>query len=79
MAKCIISNNIRTLPFHHEEMTQQELADKTGVTRQTIVAIENGKYYPTLELAFRIAHVFETPLQEVFSFQDLKNSNSKTN
>ena len=49
-------------------MTQQELADKTGVTRQTIVAIENGKYSPTLELAFRIAHVFKTPLEEVFSF-----------
>jgi len=50
------------------EMTQQELADKTGVTRQTIVAIENGKYSPTLELSFRIAHVFNLPLEEVFSF-----------
>ncbi len=50
-------------------MTQQELADKTGVTRQTIVAIENEKYFPTLELAFRIALVFNTPLEEVFSFQ----------
>jgi len=49
-------------------MTQLELADKTGVTRQTIVAIENGKYFPTLELAFRIARVFNTPLEEVFSF-----------
>jgi putative transcriptional regulator len=49
-------------------MTQQELADKTGVTRQTIVAIENGKYSPTLELAFRIARVFNTPLEDVFSF-----------
>ena len=48
------------------EMTQQELADKTGVTRQTIVAIENGKYSPTLELSFRIAHVFNLPLEEVF-------------
>jgi putative transcriptional regulator len=79
MAKCIISNTIRTLRFHHKEMTQQELADKTGVTRQTIVAIENGKYYPTLELAFRIAHVFNTSVEEVFSFQDLRDPNTKTN
>jgi len=56
-------------------MTQQELADKTGVTRQTIVAIENGKYSPTLELAFRIARVFNVPLDDVFSF----NSEEKTN
>lgn len=52
------------------EMTQQELADRTGVTRQTIVAIENGKYSPTLELAFRISLVFKVPLDEVFSFID---------
>ena len=71
MAKCIINNNIRKLRFHADEMTQQELADKTGVTRQTIVAIENGKYFPTLELAFRIAKVFNVPLQEVFSFEEL--------
>ncbi len=49
-------------------MTQQDLADKVGVTRQTIVAIESGKYSPTLELAFRIARVFKVPLEEVFSF-----------
>jgi putative transcriptional regulator len=49
-------------------MTQQELADKTGVTRQTIVAIENGKYYPSLELAFRISRVFNQPLEEIFTF-----------
>ena len=67
MRKCIIKNNIRTLRFMASEMTQQELADKTGVTRQTIVAIENGKYAPTLELAFRIAHIFDKPLQEVFT------------
>ena len=69
MSKCIISNSIRRLRFEHNEMTQQELSDKTGVTRQTIVAIENGKYYPSLELAFRIAWVFEKPLEEVFSFR----------
>ncbi len=51
-----------------DELTQQELADRTGVTRQTIMAIENGKYSPTLELAFKIALVFEVPLNEVFSY-----------
>ncbi|MFH1119258.1 MAG: helix-turn-helix transcriptional regulator [Bacteroidota bacterium] len=69
MGKAIISNNIRRLRFFANEMTQQELADKTGVSRQTIVAIENGKYFPTLELAFRIALVFQVPLDEVFSFE----------
>ena len=53
--KVLISNTIRRLRFFANEMTQQELADKTGVTRQTIVAIENGKYFPSLELAFRIS------------------------
>jgi len=51
-----------------QEMTQQELADQTGVSRQTIVAIEQGRYSPTLELAFRIAQVFEKPLEEVFVY-----------
>lgn len=68
MKKPLIENNIRVLRFHAGEMTQQELADKTGVSRQTIVAIENGKYFPTLELAFRIAHTFAKPLDEVFTF-----------
>lgn len=68
MAKHRISNNIRKLRFHHDEMTQQQLAELVGVTRQTIVAIEKGKYSPTLELAFRIARVFDLPLEEVFSF-----------
>jgi putative transcriptional regulator len=68
MGKCLINNNIRRLRFMAGEMTQQELADRTGVTRQTMVAIENGKYSPTLELAFRIARVFNVPLDEVFSF-----------
>jgi len=69
MAKLVISNNIRKLRFYHNEMTQQELAKRTGVTRQTIVAIENGKYSPSLELAFRISDVFETKLEEVFSYE----------
>jgi putative transcriptional regulator len=77
MGKCFISNNIRKLRFHANEMTQQELADRTGVTRQTIVAIENGKYFPTLELAFRIARVFNTPLEEVFSFDPQDDSIKK--
>jgi putative transcriptional regulator len=80
MGKCFINNNIRRLRFNANEMTQQELADKTGVTRQTIVAIENGKYSPTLELAFRIARVFNSTLEEVFSFNfedDSKEINKK--
>jgi putative transcriptional regulator len=68
MAKIAITNNIRKLRFYHDEMTQKELADKVGVTRQTIVAIENAKYSPSLELAFRIAYVFDSPLEEVFSY-----------
>ena len=68
MGKLAISNNIRKLRFFHDEMTQKELADKVGVTRQTIVAIENAKYSPSLELAFRIAYVLDTPLEEVFSY-----------
>ncbi len=78
MDKIVISNNIRKLRFHANEMTQQELADKTGVTRQTIVAIENGKYFPSLELAFRIAHIFQTPLESVFSFDFQNEQNKKT-
>ncbi len=77
MAKIVISNNIRKLRFYHNEMTQQELAKKTGVTRQTIVAIENGKYYPTLELAFRITDVFETRLEEVFAYEIMKEQSKK--
>ncbi len=63
-----IENQIRKLRFLADEMTQQELAERVGVSRQTIVAIEKAKYSPTLELAFRIAHVFEMPLEEVFVF-----------
>jgi putative transcriptional regulator len=68
VGKTRVSNNIRKLRFFHDEMTQKELADKVGVTRQTIVAIENAKYSPSLELAFRIAYVFGSPLEEVFSY-----------
>ena len=69
MGKSLVNNNIRKLRFYHDEMTQQQLADKASVTRQTIVAIEKGKYSPSLELAFRIALVFDSPLEEVFSYE----------
>ena len=68
MSKCLVSNNIRKLRFFHDEMTQKELAEKVSVTRQTIVAIEKAKYSPSLELAFRIALVFDEPLTAVFSY-----------
>jgi putative transcriptional regulator len=68
MAKSRISNNIRQLRFFHDEMTQAELAEKVGVTRQTIIAMEQEKYSPSLELAFRIARAFDHPLEEVFSY-----------
>lgn len=68
MAKSIIQNNIRRLRFEAGEMTQQELADQARVSRQTIVAIEKGNYSPSLELAFRLAHIFRTPLEAVFSY-----------
>lgn len=64
-----IKNNVRKLRFYHDEMTQQELGKKVGVTRQTIIAIEKEKYSPSLELAFLIAHVFNSPLEEVFFFE----------
>jgi putative transcriptional regulator len=67
MAKYEITNQIRRLRFDHNEMTQQELANRTGVSRQTIVAIENGKYSPTLELAFAIARIFNVTLDQVFT------------
>lgn len=77
MAKFLISNNIRKLRFYNDEMTQQELAKRTGVTRQTIVATENGKYSPTLELAFRIVDVFGTKLDEVFSYEIIEEKGKK--
>lgn len=69
MVKSSIQNNIRKLRFNTGEMTQQELADKVQVSRQTIVAIEKGNYSPSLELAFRLAHIFDTPLEEVFIYE----------
>lgn len=65
-----VTNAIRSLRFAHGEMTQAELADRVGVTHQTIIAIEQGKYSPSLEMAFRIAQVFGVPLDEVFQYPD---------
>jgi len=72
MAKPTFQNQIRRLRFDNNEMTQQQLADKAGVTRQTIVAIEAAKYSPSLELAFKIADAFGKPLEEVFQYQSGK-------
>jgi putative transcriptional regulator len=65
-----ISNKIRELRFFNAEMTQQELAKKVGITRQTIIAMEKGKYSPSLELAFRIARTFNLTVEDVFSFDE---------
>ena len=69
MDKYKVRNNVRKLRFNHDEITQEQLAEKVGVTRQTIIAIESSKYSPSLELAFRIALAFSVPLQDVFSYE----------
>ena len=71
MTKARIDNRIRRLRFDHEEMTQEELASRAGCTRQTIIALEQGKYVPSIELAFRIARVFEVTLEEVFQYEEV--------
>jgi putative transcriptional regulator len=63
-----VTNSIRTLRFTHGEMTQAELADRIGVTRQTVIAIEQGRYSPSLEMAFQIAHVLGVSLEDVFQY-----------
>ena len=65
-----VTNAIRSLRFAHGEMTQAELAERVGVTRQTIIAIEQGRYSPSLEMAFQIARVFGVPLDDVFQYPD---------
>jgi putative transcriptional regulator len=72
MATNNLSNQIRRLRFENGEMTQQQLADKAGVTRQTIIAIEAGKYAPSLPLAFRIARTFNVSVEQVFQYEDNK-------
>jgi len=70
MVKNEMKNQIRRLRFENSEMTQQQLADRVGVTRQTIIAIEAGKYAPSLPLAFRIARTFGVSLEQVFQYED---------
>ena len=76
--KLIITNKIRTLRFFADEMTQLELAEKAGASRQTIMALEAGKYTPSLELAFRIANVFGVPVGEVFQCKTEGDINGQT-
>jgi putative transcriptional regulator len=70
MPKARISNRIRRLRFDHNEMTQEELASRAGCTRQTIIALEQGKYVPSIELAFKIARVFGVTVEEVFQYEE---------
>jgi putative transcriptional regulator len=70
MPKAEISNRIRRLRFDNGEMTQEELAYRVGCTRQTIIAVEAGKYVPSLSLAFQIARVFRVPVEEVFQYEE---------
>nr|WP_275410325.1 helix-turn-helix transcriptional regulator [Micromonospora andamanensis] len=65
-----VTNNIRALRFARDEMTQAALAERIGVTRQTVIAIEQGRYSPSLEMAFRIAHVFGVRLDDVFQYPE---------
>ena len=65
-----IENRIRRLRFDHDEMTQEELASRAGCTRQTIIALEQNRYVPSIELAFRVARAFGVPLEEVFQDED---------
>lgn len=78
MAKNDLKTQIRRLRFENGEMTQQQLADKAGVTRQTIIAIEAGKYSPSLTLAFRIARTFGLPVEDVFQYEDEDFQSSAT-
>jgi putative transcriptional regulator len=69
MAKAKIDNQIRKLRFEHDEMTQQELADRIGCTRQTIIVLERSRYVPSLSLAFEIAQAFSKTIEEVFQYR----------
>ena len=70
MPKARIHNEVRRLRFEHGEMTQQELADRIGCTRQTIIMLEQGRYVPSLALALRIAETFQAPVEDIFSLAD---------
>ena len=69
MPKAEISNDIRRLRFEHGEMTQQELANRVGCTRQTIIMLEQGRYVPSLALALKVGQVFEMPVEEIFTLE----------
>ncbi|MCY7412239.1 MAG: helix-turn-helix transcriptional regulator [Salinibacterium sp.] len=69
-----VTNSIRALRFARTEMTQAELAERIGLTRQTVIAIEQGRYSPSLEVAFQIARVFEVPLDDVFQYPTAEES-----
>jgi putative transcriptional regulator len=75
MVRARINNRIRRLRFDHGEMTQEELAERAGCTRQTIIALEQGKYVPSIELAFKIARTFSVPLEEVFQYEQSQGGN----
>jgi len=78
VTEILIKNQIRRLRFENGEMTQDELAKRAGCTRQTINAIEAAKYGPSLELAFRIAHVFQVGIEEVFQSETNDSGNTKS-
>lgn len=69
MSDAVISNSIRRLRFEHDEMTQEELGRRVGCTRQTIIALEQGRYLPSLELALKISRTFGVPVEEVFEYR----------
>ena len=71
--KIKVNNNLRKFRFNNGEMTQEQLAEKAGVSRQTIIAIESGKYVPSLELAFRIAESFKVNISEIFNYEVLNH------
>ena len=73
MKRSSVSNSIRALRFAHGEMTQADLAERIGVTRQTVIAIEQGRYSPSLETAFLIARVFDVPIDDVFRYDAPEN------
>ena len=75
MVRSRINNRIRRLRFDHAEMTQEELAERAGCTRQTIIALEQGKYVPSIELAFKIARTFGVSLEEVFQYEESQGGN----
>lgn len=77
MKKLSITNNVRALRFYNNEMTQKDLAALVGVSRQTIVAIEKGKYSPTLELCFKLSIVFKKPIDEIFTVEEIDGKQVK--